>query len=228
MIEGFDRVVLAVPVLTAAVRDCQALLGVQAQVMAPGRAWLGLSNTVLELVEDDAKAGRIRGLVLAQGGAGEQTRALGNDLGLELGLCDGSATDLFRHECPAAQCPDMSVDHLVLRTGDAQGCIDLFSGRLGIRLALDRTVPEWGGRMLFFRAGKLTLEVIESGAVGEAESFFWGLAYQCPDIAATAARLERSGVELSAIRPGRKPGTRVATIKSHHHGIPGLLIEPVT
>ena len=104
--------------------------------------------------------------------------------------------------------------------------VDLFSGQLGIRLALDRLVPEWGGRMLFFRAGKLTLEVI--AAEETTESSFWGIAYLCADIDKTLARLHEADVSVTAIREGRKPGTRVATVKSRCLGIPTLLIGPAT
>ena len=41
-----------------------------------------------------------------------------------------------------------------------------------------------------------------------------------------AAELASRGVTLTAVRDGRKPGTRVATLKSHDLGIPTLLIEP--
>ena len=80
--------------------------------------------------------------------------------------------------------------------------------------------------MLFFRAGKLTLEVIESSGEPIEADTFWGIAYQCPDIERTARNLAGRGVGLSAIRAGRKKGTRVATIRSHCLGIPSLLIEP--
>ena len=80
--------------------------------------------------------------------------------------------------------------------------------------------------MLFFRAGKLTLEVIESRKEATASNTFWGIAYQCQDVDRSTQRLSQAGVLLSGIRDGRKPGTRVATLKSHDLGIPSLLIEP--
>ena len=80
--------------------------------------------------------------------------------------------------------------------------------------------------MLFFRAGKLTLEVIESEGDAKSGNSFWGLAYQCQDLAGTIHTLGERGVAVSAMREGRKPGTLVATLKSHHLEIPTLLIQP--
>ena len=80
--------------------------------------------------------------------------------------------------------------------------------------------------MLFFRVGKLTLEVIESGPDTTAGDHFWGIAFQCPDIDRSAGEMVRRGVAVSSIRDGRKPGTRVASVKSSCLAIPTLLIEP--
>ncbi len=229
MINGFDRIVVAVPDPDGALADCRLLLG------APGEGadrtgrysgWLALANTVIQLVQAPPGGAGIRGLVLADPDEAEADRPLANALGLDLSLCDGSASADCRQQ--AGGLPRLSVDHLVLRTTDAEACIRLFSQQLGIRLALDRDVPEWGGRMLFFRAGKLTLEVIEPASQPPQADHFWGIAYRCANIEEEAARLRERGVELSAIRAGRKSGTRVATVKSHCLGIPTLLIGPAT
>jgi hypothetical protein len=45
-----------------------------------------------------------------------------------------------------------------------------------------------------------------------------------PDIAKAHARMQAAGVEVSALRAGRRPGTRVFTAKSHTAGIPTLVI----
>jgi catechol 2,3-dioxygenase-like lactoylglutathione lyase family enzyme len=141
-------------------------------------------------------------------------------------VSDGTATDALREE--GVSVSPLLVDHVVLQTRDAEDCIALYRDRLGIRLALDQEVPEWGGRMLFFRVGKMTLEVIANPDTGPAPPRFWGVAFQCADIDAEHARLASGGVELSEIRDGRKPGTRVATVKSHCLGLPTLLIEPAS
>ena len=231
MVSGFDRIVIAVPDMVAAVQQYRQLLGLQpvTEKEPAGQsptAWFGLTNTTIELVPGAAERAVIRGVVFNEPAAGLAAEPVPNTLGLDLRLCNGSATANFRLRQSADSAVPWSVDHLVLYTVDANRCIELFGDQLGIRLALDRTVPEWGGRMLFFRAGQLTLEVIESSAEPVEADSFWGIAYQCPDIEQAAQHLAGRGVELSAIRDGRKPGTRVATIKSHCLDIPSLLIQP--
>ena len=81
--------------------------------------------------------------------------------------------------------------------------------------------------MLFFRAGKLTLEIIEPYHDLPERDFLWGIAYQCKDLEQTLELLDQRGIEVSESREGRKQGTRVATLKSHDLGIPTLLIEHV-
>lgn len=220
MVTGFDRIVLSVADLAAAVADYSALLDVTPVLRPDGAsAWLGLGNTVIELRQGGQTA--VQGLVFA---ADEQTGAIANERGLNLHRCDGAETARLRNECTAACSERWRVDHVVLRTGDAQACVELFGEQLGIRLALDKMVPEWGGRMLFFRVGQLTLEVIESERDGS--DYFWGITYQCADIDAELARLSAAGITCSAARDGRKPGTRVASLKSHDLGIPTLLLQP--
>jgi len=65
----------------------------------------------------------------------------------------------------------------------------------------------------------------ETWITKEQQDELWGLALKTNDIEATHARLSEHGVEISDIRDGRKPGTRVCTAKSHTLGVPTLLIE---
>lgn len=119
------------------------------------------------------------------------------------------------------------VDHLVLYSHDAEATIRRFGeAGLGLRLALDQDVPDWGGRMLFFRCGKLTLEVLVPTRELQRPDYFWGLAYQSSDVAVSHQRLSQAGVQVSDVRDGRKPGTQVCTVKSHTVGIPSLLLQP--
>lgn len=228
MVTGVDRIVIAVPQLECAVAEYQLLLGCEplpavANPTAPTGCCFDLNNTLVELIPR-GDAARIAGLVFALAAADAPPAVLANGRGLDLRLAGDSATAARRAGgAPAGMC----VDHLVLRTADAGACIDLFAGELGIRLALDRDVPQWGGRMLFFRTGKLTLEVIEPVADKPSRDAFWGIAYRCYDLELTRRQLTGRGVAVSAIRQGRKPGTRVMTVKSHCLDIPTLLLEAV-
>lgn len=228
----FDRIVLSVPSLAEAVEQYGKLFNVapflgDLENGVPAARW-GLNNTVIELVQSATGKTCVQGIVISPPGAEPGECAVTNSMGLDVRAGDGKSTADFRADHPRAQCEELSVDHVVLRTDSAEACIELFRDQLGIRLALDKTVAEWGGRMLFFRAGKLTLEVIQSEIDETRGSFFWGLAYQCQDLEARVDELMKRGVEVSAAREGRKPGTLVATLKSHCLDIPTLLIQPAT
>jgi catechol 2,3-dioxygenase-like lactoylglutathione lyase family enzyme len=125
---------------------------------------------------------------------------------------------------PLAQGEIAGVDHVVVKTQSAEAAKTFYGEQLGIRLALEQDVPEWGGTQLFFRASSMSIEVIASEKAHEQDEL-WGLALKTDDIEATHARLREQGVEISDIRDGRKPGTRVCTAKSHTLGVPTLLIE---
>ncbi len=229
MVRAFDRIVITVPDLAEATAQYCQLFGMQASPQTQGQsqtAWFVLPNTVIELVERAGEAACIRGIVFDCASAGATDSMFENARGLDLRLCDGSLTGAARRSREAINASDFRVDHLVLRTADAEACIALFAEQLGIRLALDKTVPEWGGRMLFFRTGKLTLEIIESAKNKDPVDNFWGIAYQCPELDDVAPQLAGRGVTVSEVRAGRKPGSRVATVKSHCLGIPTLLLQP--
>ena len=124
----------------------------------------------------------------------------------------------------------VEVDHIVVNTTDPDGASSLFGEPgLNIRLALDQTVEKWGGRMLFFRTGGITIEVVGKLAddpVARQKDAYWGVAFRTPNIEETHARLVREGIAVSEVRKGRKPGTCVATVKSHTLDIPTLVIGP--
>lgn len=117
-----------------------------------------------------------------------------------------------------------AVDHVVVRTQSVEAAKQFYGEQLGVRLALEQHVPEWGGTQLFFRASSMSIEVIASDKAPERDEL-WGLALKTQDIDATHARLMSSGIEVSEVRDGRKPGTRVCTAKSHTLGVPTLLIQ---
>ncbi len=222
MIRAFDRILIEVPDLDTALAECEVLLGPFQRLGDAAR--LSLHNVCIELRPNGKDPAQISGLSLLDDELpGPELISLeGNNRGLQLyrsGLRVQLAT-------PAPTATGIhAVDHLVLKTNDADDCIRLFGEPgLGLRLALDQDVPEWGGRMLFFRHGRMTLEVIQFAEDPPAHDCFWGITYQCGDIEATVAALDARGVAHSPIREGRKSGTRVVTVKSHCLGLPTLLI----
>jgi len=120
------------------------------------------------------------------------------------------------------------VDHAVIMTSDAEAAASLYGEQLGLRLAFDRTFPERGVRLLFFRVGGVTVEVAApSAATGDASAAdrFWGISWRVPDVAAARARLAGAGFDVSEVRPGHKSGTHVCTVRRETHGVATLLIS---
>ncbi len=122
----------------------------------------------------------------------------------------------------------LGLDHVVVATGDPERARCFFGDDLGIRLALDRSFPERGLRLLFFRLDGITIEVASTLAGQSSEpgqDVFHGLAWKVAGIDALRARLCDGGVGVSEIRTGHKPGTRVCSLREAVHGVPTLLIE---
>ena len=117
------------------------------------------------------------------------------------------------------------LDHVVINTNDADGFINVYKDTFNIRLALDKFVDEWKSRMLFFRLNKTTIEVIEKKNDEEPKDSLWGLSWEVDNIEEAHKRLKKAGVEITPIKRGIKENTMVATIKSHTHNVPTLLIQ---
>jgi catechol 2,3-dioxygenase-like lactoylglutathione lyase family enzyme len=119
-----------------------------------------------------------------------------------------------------------AMDHVVVSTADPERAAALYGARLGLDMALDRSHADWG-RLMFFRCGDLIVEVVHRrGKDTDAKhDRLWGLSWRVADIDATRARLVSSGVDVSDVRTGRKPGTRVLTVRDGTCGIPTLLVE---
>ncbi|OBF81217.1 hypothetical protein A5791_06125 [Mycobacterium sp. 852002-51163_SCH5372311] len=121
------------------------------------------------------------------------------------------------------------IDHVVVSTSDADAAIKLYRDRLGLRLALDRSFPDWGTRLVFLRVGGVTVEIAQplgdAGPIAGTDRV-WGLSWRVPNADAARARLAEAGLDVSEVRLGRKPGTRVLSVKDGTCGVPTLLIEP--
>lgn len=128
----------------------------------------------------------------------------------------------LRSSAAPAQSAVDALDHVVIRTADPEAAIALYGRGLGIRLALDRELR--GRRMLFFRIGGVTLEVVQDPALGDTDALY-GLAYRVRDIEAAHARMGDSGLAVSEVRAGNKPGTRVFTVRDGTCGVPTLILH---
>jgi hypothetical protein len=80
---------------------------------------------------------------------------------------------------------------------------------------------------MFFRCGDLIVEVVKRPVAGGdlAHDKLWGLSWRVADIDATRARLVADGLDVSEVRNGRKPGTRVMSLRDGTCGIHTLLLE---
>lgn len=119
---------------------------------------------------------------------------------------------------------DARVDHVVVVTADADRAAANFGARLGLDLRLDRA-SDLGFRGMFFRLGDAVVEVIVPTEPPQDSDSFGGVAWWVPDLDAARARLGSGGVEVSEAREGRKPGTRVATVRDPELAVPTLLIS---
>jgi catechol 2,3-dioxygenase-like lactoylglutathione lyase family enzyme len=120
------------------------------------------------------------------------------------------------------------LDHVVVSTSDPDRAAALYGARLGLDMALDRSHPDWG-QLMFFRCGDLIVEIVQrpdqDDAADKARDRLWGLSWRVDDLDATRARLLSADIDVSEVRTGRKPGTRVLTVRNGTCGIPTLLVE---
>ena len=80
---------------------------------------------------------------------------------------------------------------------------------------------------MFFRCGDLIVEVVQRPGAGTdpTRDKLWGLSFRVADIDAARARLLAAGVGVSEVRDGRKPGTRVMSVRDGTCGVHTLLLE---
>lgn len=148
----------------------------------------------------------------------------------------------IQHRSPASRLPlqppdagpDAAIhalDHVVVISDDPAASPAIYSDLLGLRLALDRDFEQRGVRICFFRVGGVTIEVAGPrvpAADAAAPDRFGGIAYRVRDVDAARRRLVADGFDVSASRPGHKPGTRVCSVRAGTCGVPTLLLEAAT
>jgi catechol 2,3-dioxygenase-like lactoylglutathione lyase family enzyme len=216
-----------------------------------------LDNVALEIGEAEAGTAGLRGIAFEVADMAATTRKLGRrGLGLEPTLSerwtDGNATlarNIARLSVASTYGVAMSlvetthamsdviattptsavtaIDHLVVRSMNPERAIALYGGRLGLDFALDRTNPDWGSRLLFFRCGGVRVEIGHSlnKGVSDDPDVLSGLAWRVRDAADAQRRLQASGVQTSDAKKGRRPGSQVLTVRSNTCNVPTIFLS---
>jgi len=217
-----DGVRISVPEPAAAVAAYERLLDAGAALVEDGRWRFQLARGAIEIVAGDGSQPRTAVTFATEDGDDLATwPADADDLGgLDvLVLAPPPAASVSRGVA--------AIDHVVVRTGDPERAIAHWRDRLGLRLALDRTFPDRQLRLLFFRSGGLTLEYAHALGAVEAlgDDAVHGVSYRIDDADQARARLLAAGLDVSEVRPGMKPGSKVLTVRSGTAGVPTLFIE---
>ena len=203
--------------LAFATRDVEAVRAeLAARGLDPGPATAGLGR--------DADSGLIRRWRTAM-------LPIARTRGVLVIAIEHGTPDLLPEAAPvgALEAVIAGIDHAVVQTSDAEAAIKLYRDGLGLRLALDRSFPDWGMRLAFLRVGRVTVEIaqpLRDAPLPVGTDRLWGLSWRVPDANAARARLIAAGFDVSEVRPGRKPDTRVVSVKDGTCGVPTLLIEP--
>jgi catechol 2,3-dioxygenase-like lactoylglutathione lyase family enzyme len=126
-----------------------------------------------------------------------------------------------------ASAPIVGLDHVVIATEAPERAAALYGARLGLDMRLDLTRPDWDAQLMFFRCGDLVVEIVHRlrEASGGNPDKLWGLSWRAADIDAAHARLASAGPDVTDIRTGRRPGTRVFTVRTGALGVPTLVIQ---
>ena len=122
----------------------------------------------------------------------------------------------------------VGLDHVVIATQEPERAAALYGARLGLDMTLDLARPDWGARLMFFRCGDLVVEIVHRLDEDKRSDpdRLWGLSWRVADLEAVRARLASAGLDVSETRTGRRPGTRVFTVRTGALGVPTLVIQP--
>ena len=134
---------------------------------------------------------------------------------------------------PAAGDAVQALDHVVINTPNPDRAVALYGARLGLDFRLDRSSPQWGSRLMFFRCGGAVVEIgarLGGDQAADGADRLSGLAWRVADPEAAQARIAKAGFDVSEVRSGRKPGTKVFTVRSGVPGAPTLMLsaDPVS
>jgi hypothetical protein len=144
--------------------------------------------------------------------------------GLQIGIVDRPTSETRACDGPVA-----GLDHAVVASGRAEDTAFLLGSQLGLDLRMDLSRADWDARLLFFRCGDLIIEVFErlsENAPDARGDALFGLSWRVRNADEARASLDRGGFDVSEVRKGRKPGTRVFTVRNRCAGVATLMLEP--
>jgi catechol 2,3-dioxygenase-like lactoylglutathione lyase family enzyme len=253
MITGLDHVAVVTADFDAVTEGYRRLLDVEPRLEDGGgamRAWFRFPNMALEVIAPDGAgpAGdRVRARLAGEGpglwilafavGDVDAAARLAERRGLTVAVrtdkaalidVGGVRISLIADPKPAKATGLIpGLDHVVIRTANIDRAVANFGGRLGLDLRLDRANEAWGARQLFFRCGEAVLEFAASlkHPPSDGPDSFGGLAWRVTDPDAVRARLAAEGFDVSELRTGRKPGTKVFTVRDAPAGVPTLMLS---
>jgi catechol 2,3-dioxygenase-like lactoylglutathione lyase family enzyme len=204
---------------------------VRAQLEAHGEGLWGLAFGVSNLDETSRLLGR-RGAPV-----GEAAALLSTDAwrlafvdpaathGVSIALAE--RTSRFAAK-PGAGDAVQALDHVVINTPNPDRAVALYGARLGLDFRLDRSNPQWGSRLMFFRCGGAVVEIgsrLGGDAPSDGADRLSGLAWRVTDPDAAQARIAKAGFDVSEVRVGRKPGTKIFTVRSGVPGAPTVMLS---
>lgn len=255
MITGFDHVVIAVRDIARGVAAYETLLGATATVNEirddVASALVGTRNCAVELMAPAGPGAARLSAALEDGGEGFKSLVFATSeieslhrrcqrVGLEPeAIADRDGARSFRASTerthgarlffmqrsqplsPAAGI--LGLDHAVIRTPDIERAAALYGARLGLDMRLDRDVM--GRRLMFFRCGDAIVEIIHDETLTDGRDTLWGLSWRAANADAERERLAKAGLNVSDVRVGAKPGTRVFTVRDQSCGVPTLMVE---
>jgi len=181
------------------------------------RAWEALG---FELDGDTVVVGDLR--IRAAGAAAGEGLVGWSLRGAASGELDGLPTRASERPPPASAPAHANgvtgLDHVVAITPRLERTIAaLEAAGLDLRRVREEPTPAGAPRQAFFRLGSTILEVVQEPADVAARNgrdrpaFFWGLAFVCPDLEATVARLGSD--QVSEVRAAVQPGRRIASLR---------------
>lgn len=143
--------------------------------------------------------------------------------GLDISFRDAAAK---RSPAPKQDASIVGIDLIVVNTDNAERAMALYGARLGLPLIFDRTNAQTGSRLLQFSCADMVVEVVHKDAEGpQRPDRLWGIGWSVAKAEDTRERLAQAGLNVSDVKDGAKPGTRVITIRDGTCNVPTLVVQ---